>query len=360
MCREETTVTSVYYNAFTSDNALLSLAGELGSIDESSSNVNTSAVTSFSLKQLTSKVSHLQTTGAKLLEKQTHLIDFCTDFVREIRGSCEKWESSINTDEEGARGGEGEEGKEKETEDEKLKAKAVKDSKNQMKEDAARGLRMVVRQLNKKRIEINGDIAKEREKLFKVMENARVLMAAVEGEMKKFESMSAEDKKVFSDEEIADQQQQLKSAHDNIKSFFDEHQIKVDSNSEVGEEKKEENKMEESIDISDNDLKETRSLGVGSGKILNKQMTANFGGETASAGRLNCKAKAGGWVGGEDGGAGEQFLQIDLKRQAIVTSVSTQGLFIEMESYASTPSAPKKYRTEKRMVKKQVSERSER
>ena len=320
--REEMTVTSVYYNALTTDNALLSLNTE-------------SSVTSFGLKQLTSKVSHLQTTGKKLLKTQENLIGFCTDFVREIRSSCEKWEKDI--DEASAENNAEEEEEEKDqTEDEKLKIKAVKDSEKQMREDAARGLRMVMRQLNKKRIEINSDIAKEREKLFKVMENAKTIMTAVDTEMKKIEGLSKEEDKVFSEEEIDEQKDLLKKAYVAIRSFFEEQEgIEKESADTI-----EISKLEESIEISDGDLSSARSLGVGSGKILNKQMTANFGSETASSGRFNCKTKIGGWVGGNRGGE-QQHLQIDLKRQAIITSVTTQGLFVEKEdSTTATTSIP--------------------
>jgi len=346
--REETTVTSVYFDALKTDNALLTYGNQLTTIDEDD-NQNPS-VTSFGLRQLTSKVSHLQTTSKKLLKTQGELVEFCTSFVREIRASCEKWENEIDAAEAAGEEKEGED----ETEDEKLKRKAEKDRKNQQMEDAARGLRMVVRQLNKKRIEINSGIAKEREKLFAVMEHSRTVMEVVQNEITKAESRSVEDK-VFSQEEIDEQRNVLQNARGKIKAFFDEQQ----ANAALAEEEKKlegaESKMEESMDVSDSDMKEARSLGVGSGKILNKQMTASHNAETACSARLNCKTKAGGWVGVERCDT-EQYLQIDLKRQAIVTGVATQGLFIEKETDASSAMATlsrKKYRKEIRKVKKQ-------
>tara|TARA_B110000305_G_scaffold162250_1_gene179508 strand:+ start:112 stop:369 length:258 start_codon:yes stop_codon:yes gene_type:complete len=50
-----------------------------------------------------SKLAHLQTTGKKLLTTQGELINFTTDFVREIRSSCERWEEVPIEEKEAAR-----------------------------------------------------------------------------------------------------------------------------------------------------------------------------------------------------------------------------------------------------------------
>ena len=118
-----------------------------------------------------------------------------------------------------------------------------------MREDAARGLRMIVRQLNKKRIEVNSVIAEEREKLFAVMEQGKVIMKFVDMEISKCGGLSTEDK-VFEQGEIDDMGSVLKSAFSKMDDFFEaQKELRLGMEDEEGG-KKEDN-LEESMDISE-------------------------------------------------------------------------------------------------------------
>jgi hypothetical protein len=81
---EETTVATVYRTAFESDSALNQLV------------TGDNEVQSSSVKQLSSKLAHLQDTGDALWKTQDELTSFATDFVREIRSNLEALEAAIS------------------------------------------------------------------------------------------------------------------------------------------------------------------------------------------------------------------------------------------------------------------------
>ena len=93
---EETTVATVYRTAFESDSALNQLV------------TGDNEVQSSSVKQLSSKLAHLQDTGDALWKTQDELTSFATDFVREIRSNLEALEAAISALSPAAAGEEGE------------------------------------------------------------------------------------------------------------------------------------------------------------------------------------------------------------------------------------------------------------
>ena len=325
--KEEMTVATVYRNAFTTDSTLISLiqgdgmtstaaaSASPGKDAAAANNVNnaspTAALNAASIRQALSKLQHLQTTTLSLMKAQNDLILFTADFVREVRSACELWEKAPEAEEvvnEVAQMSE-----------ESIQKMNDAAEKAQLREDAARGLRMVLRQLNKKRGEMSGVICDEREKLFAMSSTAKDLLNAIDTEIER--TNASKDDEGVDAVDIDAQLSSLSSARDALSKFLSDN---MKYNSSTALEEATENDAAED-EVTDSDLKAAKPLGVSTGRILNKQITSSNSSGTASAARLNCKSKDGGWVGS---GAAGDYLMIDLKREAIITGISTQGRYI--------------------------------
>jgi len=339
--KEEMTVTTVYRNAFTTDAALVSIVrgdatvpiaaspgkdASNGSLLGPSSNT---AVNAAAIKQVLSKLHHLQSTSSSLMNAQNELISFTSGFVREVRAACEQWEQAPAVEEVVN------DGTQMSEENIQKKKAAAEDA--QLREDAARGLRMVLRQLNKKRAEMSEVVCDEREKLFDMLGVAKDLFSVLEVEIDKTEGRKGDD-----DIDAADIDAQitfLTTAKDDLGKF-------LDANSKVTK-----TPAVESLDqpaavedeVTESDIKAAKPLGVSTGRILNKQITSSNDSSSASSARLNITSKDGGWVGS---GSPGDYLQIDLKRKAVITSVYVQGRYIP------PPQAPGKVMVTKTIKKK--------
>ena len=317
--KEEMTVTTVYRNAFTTDPTLLSIVrgdstvpivvspGKDAVSTLTMSSTNT-AMNAAAIKQALSKLHHLQSTSSSLMTAQNELVSFTAEFVREVRAACEKWEQAPEAEEVPDDG--------TQTNEENIQKKKAAAEDAQLREDTARGLRMVLRQLNKKRAEMSEVICDEREKLFAIGSLAKDLFSVMEIEIDKTEGRKGEEEVDMSD--IEAQLSWLTAAKDDLGKFLDENLKNIGSTPAA----------EQSIvedEITDSDVKAAKPLGVSTGRILNKQMTSSNSSASASSARLNISSKDGGWIGS---GAAGDFLQIDLKRKAIITSISTQGRYI--------------------------------
>ena len=370
--REETTVTNVYRNAFCQDATLIALAGG-GSEGSGLTRPVTPGgsqnspgreagggpglsggggiITSASIRQLLSKLHHLQTTGAKLLHAQGQLMGFCGEFVRELRVSSEKWEEAVPETDDGS--GEGI------TMNEHLQ-KVRQAQAQQLKEDAARGLSLVVRQLNKKRTEIRSVVGDERAKLFTVAPIARELITAIEFEIDRTTNLggiddnkSEESELFFTDAETSDIVESLTKAKEGLLVFFASHNDSILGDAAavglIATPKKALSGATTPEVVQESDIQAAKPMGVSNGKILNRQMTASTNAESASSARLNYNSKQGGWTGtGEKG----EYLEIDLKRPAIITAVSTQGLLLLKPVTPKEEVSPPTFTTRK--VKKKV------
>ncbi|GMH66787.1 hypothetical protein TL16_g04507 [Triparma laevis f. inornata] len=299
---EETTVATVYRSAFESDSALNQLIN------------GDNEVQSSSVKQLSSKLAHLQDTSDTLWKTQDELTNFATDFVREIRSNLEASQAALETIAPTLT----QEGEHVMAED-NMQAKGKQQEEREVREEAARGLGMVVRQLNRKRASITSAIQDERAKIFSIIKVARELLTTIEAEIEK----SAGDGEESEGEETVELKLKLGEAKASLETFLQKE-----------DEKKASQKMAEGADtgeaddadvISEADMANAKGLGMSSGRVLNKQISSSNDSDSAVTARLNQRSKHGGWVGTGGGEEGSEWLQIDLKRPAVLIGIIIQG-----------------------------------